>query len=99
MDRFVEKAKLNEMPSTQDDNPIELDSNKYIIRIIAGKEYEKSLLKGAAQVCGCNALEAKKILENTGFEFAPMDALDARALKHKLDEIGIDYAVSPEFRW
>lgn len=89
----------DEVPATQIDNLIEFDSNKYIIKINAGKEYEKSLLKGVAQVCACNALEAKKILENTGFEFAPMDALDTRALKYKLDEIGVNYAISPKFRW
>lgn len=89
----------DEAPATQIDNLIEFDSNKYIIKIIAGKEYEKSLLKEVARVCACNVLEAKKILENTGFEFLPMDALDARALKHKLDDIGVNYAISPEFRW
>ena len=89
----------DEAPATQIDNLIEFDSNKYIVKIVAGKIYEKTLLKGVARVCACNTLEAKKILDNTGYEFAPMDALDTRALKHKLDDIGVDYAISPEFRW
>ena len=42
------------------------------------------MLKEIAQICGCNMLEAKKIIEVTGFEFKPMDALETRALKKKL---------------
>ena len=89
----------DETPATQTDNLIEYDSNKYVVKIVTEKTYEKSLLKGVARVCACNTLEAKRILENTGFEFVPMDALDTRALKRKIDEIGITYVISPEFRW
>ena len=44
-------------------------------------------------------LEAKKIIEEIGFEFKPMDALETRALKEKIERAGIGYSISPEFRW
>jgi hypothetical protein len=44
-------------------------------------------------------LDAKKIIEVTGFEFNPMDALETRALKRKIERTGISYSISPDFRW
>ena len=44
-------------------------------------------------------LDAKKIIEVTGFEFKPMDALETQALKKKIEGTGISYSISPEFRW
>ncbi|MCR5733892.1 MAG: hypothetical protein K6G22_04710, partial [Lachnospiraceae bacterium] len=63
------------------------------------KEHDKDVLKEIAQICGCNMLDAKKIIEVTGFEFKPMDALETRALKRKIERTGISYSISPEFRW
>jgi len=39
-------------------------------------KYEKDLLKSVAKLCSCNFLEAKRIVEVTGKEFEPMDAID-----------------------
>ena len=63
------------------------------------KLLNKDVLKEIAQICGCNMLDAKKIIEATGFEFKPMDALEPRALKRKIERTGISYSISPEFRW
>lgn len=89
----------DEAPATQIDNLIEFDSNKYTIKILTSKEHDKDVLKEIAQICGCNMLDAKKIIEVTGFEFKPMDALETRALKRKIERTGISYSISPEFRW
>jgi large subunit ribosomal protein L7/L12 len=89
----------DEAPATQIDNLIEFDSNKYTIKILTSKEHDKDVLKEIAQICGCNMLDAKKIIEVTGFEFKPMDALETRALKRKIERAGISYSISPEFRW
>jgi len=89
----------DEMPVTQYENLIEFDSNKYTVKILVTKDYDKSMLKGVATICSCNMLEAKKILEETGMEFKPYDALETRALKRKIEEIGVSYVVTPEFNW
>lgn len=89
----------DETPATQEDHLIEYDSNKYIVKIVPGKQYDKDLLKRIASVCSCNMLEAKRILESVGYAFKSMDALDTRALKHRLEEIGAPYDIDPEFRW
>ena len=68
----------DEAPATQIDNLIEFDSNRYTIKILVSNDYNKAVLKEVSQICGCNILEAKKIIEETGFEFKPMDALETR---------------------
>ncbi len=80
-------------------NENEFDPNKYVVRIVPVKTYEKSVLKGVARLCMCNTLEAKRILEENGFEFKPMDALDTKSLKKKIEDVGCEYTISPEFRW
>ena len=80
----------DESPATQVENLIEFDPNKYVVRIVPVKTYEKSVL---------NTLEAKRILEENGFEFKPMDALDTKSLKRKIEDVGCEYTISPEFRW
>ena len=89
----------DEMPVTQSENLIEFDSNKYTVKILATKEYDKDMLKGVSALCSCNILEAKLILEKTGMEFKPIDALETRALKKKIEEIGVSYAITPSFNW
>ena len=89
----------DEAPATQTDNLIEFDSNKYVVIILPTKENGKDLLKEIALICGCNILGAKKILEDTGFEFKLMDALETRFLKERIEKSGISYSITPEFRW
>ena len=89
----------DESPAPQVENLIEFDPNKYVVRIVPVKTYEKSVLKGVARLCMCNTLEAKRILEENGFEFKPMDALDTKSLKRKIEDVGCEYTISPEFRW
>lgn len=89
----------DEEPATQIDNLIEFDSNQYVVKILTFGNYDKSMLKIISQICGCNVLEAKRILEETGKKFEPMDALETRSLKKRLDEEKIPYDISPDFNW
>lgn len=89
----------DEAPATQIDNLIEFDSNQYVVKILTFGNYDKSMLKIISQICGCNVLEAKRILEETGKEFEPMDALETRSLKKRLDNEKIKYDISPNFNW
>ena len=89
----------DEEPATQIDNLIEFDSNQYIVKILKISDYDKSMLKIISQICGCNFLEAKRILEETGKEFKPMDALETRNSKKKLEEGKVQYDISPDFNW
>ncbi len=89
----------DEAPATQVENLIEFDPNKYVVRILPVKSYEKSILKGVAQLCMCNTLVAKRILEEDGYEFKPLDALDTKSLKKKIENVGCEYTISPEFKW
>ena len=89
----------DEAPSTQIDNLIEYDSNKYIVKLLPISTYEKDLLKSVTKLCSCNYLEAKSILEVKGKEFAPMDAIDTLKLKEQIDEVGIPYIITPKFNW
>ena len=86
-------------PVTQSLDLIEYDSNKYSVRILPVKQYSRSLLKGVSRVCSCNILSAKKILEDTGYVFACRDAIDTRALKDYLEEIGASFEIYPVFQW
>lgn len=86
-------------PVTQSENMIEFDTDKYVVRILTTKTYDISLLKAVARACYCNALGAKKILEDTGYVFAPMDAFDTRSIRDKLQEGGIPFTITPEFPW
>ena len=87
------------MPATQADNLIEYDPNKYVLRILKVKKYDKSLLKKVSRICSCNILEAKRIIEDTGKEFKPMDALEMRVLKRQIEETGVPYDITPEYKW
>ena len=86
-------------PVTQKIDLIEYDINKYVIKIPMVKEYDTATLKEISHLCSCNVLQAKKILEETGFEFKPMDAIETRALKDKIDETKVKYEITPEFLW
>ena len=89
----------DETPVTQNENLIELDPNKYVVKILTVKKYEKTMLKAVGQICSCNILEAKRILEITGKKFPPLDALETRNLKKKLDEEKIAYIITPSYKW
>ena len=89
----------DEMPATQVDDLIEYDSNKYVLKILVSKNYDRALLKKVSQLCSCNVLEAKRIIEETGKEFKPMDALEMRALKRKIDSLGVLYVITPTYKW
>ena len=86
-------------PATQSLDLIEYDSNMYSIRVLPVKQYGTSLLKGVSRVCSCNVLTAKKILEESGYAFACRDAIETRALKESLEEIGASFEICPNFRW
>lgn len=89
----------DEAPSTQIDNLIEFDSNRYSVKLLPIAKYEKDLLKSVAKLCSCNFLEAKRIVEVTGKEFEPMDAIDTLKLKEQIEEVGIPYVITPKFNW
>ena len=89
----------DEPPVTQVENLIECDPNMYTMTILAVKDYDRSMLKKISEICACNVLEAKKILEETGKEFSPVDALEMRSLKHRTDDLGISYKIYPRFNW
>ena len=89
----------DEAPVTQTENLIEYDPNMYTMTILTVKDYDKSMLKKIGEICSCNVLEAKKILEKTGKEFSPVDALEMRSLKHRADDLGISYKIDPQFNW
>lgn len=89
----------DEKPATQIDNLIEFDPNRYIVKILTVEDFDKSMLKAISHICGCNFLEAKKILEETGKEFNPMDAIETRKLKNRLEEYKILYDISPDYNW
>ena len=87
------------IPVTQTENLIEYDSNKYTMTILAVKNYDKSMIKKICEICACNVLEAKNILEETGKQFSPIDALEMRSLKRRADNLGISYKINPNFNW
>lgn len=72
---------------------------RYIVKILTVEDFDKSMLKAISHICGCNFLEAKKILEETGKEFNPMDAIETRKLKNRLEEYKILYDISPDYNW
>ena len=72
----------DEEPATQIDNHIEFDPNRYVVKILKVEDYEMSMLKTISQICGCNILEAKRILEVTGKSFKAMDANKSVAGSH-----------------
>ena len=89
----------DEEPATQIDDLSEFDSNKYIVKILTVGNYDKSMLKNISRICECNYLEANRILEESGKEFEPMDALETRNLKKRLDEYQVQYDILPDFKW
>lgn len=89
----------DEAPVAQAEELIEYDSNKYTIKIIAVEKYDKQIIKEVARICSCNYLDAKKILEETGKVFKPMDAIETRAMKKKIEKTGIQFVITPDFNW
>ena len=95
------------MPATQADNLIEYDPNKYVLRILKVKKYDKSLLKKVSRICSCNILEAKRIIEDTGKEFKPMDLYpefqSSSWYISDIDEFTTrskdPYDITPEYKW
>lgn len=89
----------DEAPVTQIENIIEFDANRYDIFIPPIKEYGRDMIKIVADICSCNFLQAKAILEDTGYKFSNMDAIETKRLKSLIDSKGIEYEISPRFRW
>jgi len=89
----------DELPVTQTDDLIEFDTNRYVVRILTVKDYNKNMLKDITKICSCNILEAKRILEITGMEFKQMDAIETRELKSKLEKTSVSFEIIPEFHW
>ena len=89
----------DETPATQVENLIEYDSNRYTISIPSIGSCDSNMIRATAKLCSCNYLEAKTILEKTGMVFKPMDAIDTRAMKKKLEQAGVRFVITPDFNW
>ena len=100
IDKWVNKLiSEKEMVSKKEPESINDDKTLYVIRIIPQKILTEERAEFVSKICRCDKGQALNLVENNGFDLYPMPATDILIVKKELDVKGINYVVSPEYKW
>lgn len=77
--------------------PIRADATTYSLELADKGEPSKEAIRAVAGIAGCNYLAAKRLIEGGDGVLLSGNALNVKDAALKLSDVGLAYAVSPEF--
>lgn len=78
---------------------IRIDATEYEVRVCRGDYRNEQHVKAVSKVSKMNFLASRKLLQDTQPLVFRGEAVDVVRVREILVAAGIDFAISPEFRW